>query len=1338
MAEGASPLKKRSVVSSFIIKYPTGSGDEAKPMVALFKRSDKVNTYKHHLAPISGGIETDDASPLAAAWRELLEETTLTPKTLELIRQGKSYTFSDPSVGREWTIYPFAYQLKAPDSAIQIDWEHEDWGWFDPTDVEDSAKFGGVPHLAESLRRAWFEKDLGGYPGSAGAILTNGLHRLGSDYQSGARELATTALSTLKDVVQALDMSELQPLQPMSSSSVDRWWALVRMAAWNIWKNGRESMGAAILSTLLGALGGIEDMLQNFRTQSDTVDLKLSSLRNAAVGELDRRLELRTSALSAQPVADALGQYLKQNFPAGSTLSILTLSESSTITQSLRCLLSRSHFASIEIRVLESRPLFEGVSLAATLVRHIRSETNQRGAEANITVYTDASAALAAHGVNIVLLGADRIASSGAVSNKTGSLPAVLSAKQPGSTSKVIVLGETEKIAPPGDPHQHVIENNEPTQLTRAWHDRSNSKRVQDAAGVLENAAASPSGLCAVEVQVQNIFFEWVPPELIDKYVTELGVWAVHDISQRSTLLNAEKDRIFGTGQTINGFGSARTIVLGLARILFASLPVASVSASPLPYLRRGVPNSLETDDRGDVEPESELWVLYLASAVLVLLGGAFAGLTIALMGQDSIYLQVLSRDETEPQQKNARRVYDLLQRGKHWVLVTLLLSNVIVNETLPVVLDRCLGGGVAAVVGSTLLIVVFGEVLPQSICVRYGLQIGGVMSKPVLALMWLMAPIAWPTAKVLDRALGEDHGTVYKKSGLKTLVTLHRSLGDVSQRLNQDEVTIISAVLDLKEKPVSSVMTPMEDVFTMSEDTVLDESTMDLILSAGYSRIPIHEPGNPSNFVGMLLVKILITYDPEDSKVVSEFPLATLPETRPETSCLDIVNFFQEGKSHMVLVSQYPGEDHGALGVVTLEDVIEELIGEEIIDESDVYIDVHKAIRRLQPAPRARPNRHLPLGGELGGSASANEATVVIGAGGNSNQLQQTPEQRASPAVDAQVLSTSPKATMFMLRRCSTGDGRMTQSTVPVRTNIDEVWQHLRHLGPSNRANNPKNTRSTTVKIKTAIAAPRIASTPGVRLNVNLLEGGQEHEEHDDEDYDETTHLLGPKHHTSDSDEARTSLQSYGTRGVVSGQEAASEDKEPSLTATVDTDSSQGKPAVGAELQRASSSDGGEIDVSDTAATESAGQSGSENAGHENGSGSGSATGVLISVSDHSTVISCRPIVRSGSITENIIETRGIRKVVLETNSSAEEDDGVRRHSGQQHHRDISLHSPTVADAVVLDANKGVSHGEEESEPGASSRPASKSPLAEVSKKDTSSSAAKKKTRRKKRKANK
>src|SRR5690606_19991882 len=118
-----------------------------------------------------------------------------------------------------------------------------------------------------------------------------------------------------------------------------------------------------------------------------------------------------------------------------------------------------------------------------------------------------------------------------------------------------------------------------------------------------------------------------------------------------------------------------------------------------------------------------------------------------------------------------------------------------------------------------------------------------------VLTLMYFMYPIAYPIALLLDYLLGEDHGTVYKKAGLKTLVTLHKTIGpSPSDRLNQDEVTIITAVLDLKDKPVEAIMTPISDVFTMSADTVLDEETTDAILRAGYSRIPIHAVGEPSN----------------------------------------------------------------------------------------------------------------------------------------------------------------------------------------------------------------------------------------------------------------------------------------------------------------------------------------------------------------------------------------------------------------------------------------------------------------------------------------------------------
>lgn len=682
-----------------------------------------------------------------------------------------------------------------------------------------------------------------------------------------------------------------------------------------------------------------------------------------------------------------------------------------------------------------------------------------------------------------------------------------------------------------------------------------------------------------------------------------------------------------------NGFNAARPVVLGLAKLL--GLGLSSVAASPLPATlgNGGHPEHPEDDDG------TPKWILLLFSAFLVLAGGAFAGLTIALMGQDSIYLQVIASDEDEPQHKNARRVYKLLESGKHWVLVTLLLANVVVNESLPVVLDRCLGGGVAAIVGSTALIVIFGEVVPQSVCVRYGLQIGGYMSKPVLALMYLTAPLSWPTAKLLDWILGEDHGTVYKKSGLKTLVTLHKSLGVASERLNKDEVTIISAVLDLKEKPVSSVMTPMDDVYVMSEDTVLDEPTMDQILSAGYSRIPIHESGNPTNFLGMLLVKILITYDPEDGMLVKDFPLATLPETRPETSCLDIVNYFQEGKSHMVLVSESPGSSSGAIGVVTLEDVIEELIGEEIIDESDVYVDVHKAIRRLHPAPNAQIFRRHSLN-----TATKSQENLRPDASGKD-----TLSPAASTENGQSVLSSSPKTT-FLMRRSSAGqDGLAASSAVAVRTNLGDIREHLKHLGPSNPANNPKNTRLTSVKIKPGnnsqgqparsplpeVLPGIVHENPGVLIHLSAP---------NDHETDEHTSLLS-RPNMSTKDGVQALRQSYGAASATNAQQRVLSSSPQQFTAPSEPSS---KSTHHTQASKGSSHSSTNNKISPIAEINSPFDMDQTGGSSPTSDRSGQITPLLK-----------RSMVRSGSITENIFESeRGFRKVVLETNSSNEEEE--------------------------------------------------------------------------------
>ncbi|GAA5851502.1 hypothetical protein JCM8547_001113 [Rhodosporidiobolus lusitaniae] len=392
-----------------------------------------------------------------------------------------------------------------------------------------------------------------------------------------------------------------------------------------------------------------------------------------------------------------------------------------------------------------------------------------------------------------------------------------------------------------------------------------------------------------------------------------------------------------------------------LVQLLLLIPRAMRVCAAPTAIAVLGHKNEPET------EPGSEAfwWKLGL-SVVLVLLGGVFAGLTLGLMGLDLLNLQVMSTSGEEKERKDAAKVMKLLERGRHWVLVVLLLSNVVVNESLPIFLDSILGGGVGAVVLSTTMIVIFGEIIPQSVCARYGLAIGAKAAPFVLALMYIEFPIAYPVAKLLDYLLGEEQGVTYKKAELKTFVGLHSQFG--TETLNEDEVTIISSVLELSDKSVETIMTPLEDIYSLPSDTKLSHAVVDQILASGHSRIPVHEPGNTTDFIGMLIVKKLISYDPEDEKQLGDFALSVLPETGPDSTCLDVLNYFQQGRSHILLVSKTPGQAGGALGVVSLEDVIEEMIGEEIVDETDLYIDIH-AKTKVVRAPVRKP---APGGGKL------------------------------------------------------------------------------------------------------------------------------------------------------------------------------------------------------------------------------------------------------------------------------------------------------------------------------------------------------------------------------------
>ncbi|KAJ7182410.1 hypothetical protein C8R43DRAFT_910919 [Mycena crocata] len=404
-------------------------------------------------------------------------------------------------------------------------------------------------------------------------------------------------------------------------------------------------------------------------------------------------------------------------------------------------------------------------------------------------------------------------------------------------------------------------------------------------------------------------------------------------------------------------------------------LAIRGVMASPL---LSGLKMHIQTAKKMHEHPERwspEFWEKIGMSMILVLLGGVFAGLTLGLMGLDELHLRVLATSSDDPAEKrNAKKVLGLMEKGRHWVLVVLLLGNVIINESLPIFLDSAIGGGLAAVALSTTAIA--STIIPQALSVRYGLSIGAACAPFVLALMYLFAPVAYPIAKLLDWVLGVHDAHTYKKAELKSFLQFHRT-GE--EPLRDDEISILNGVLELNTKNVEEIMTPMEDVVTLSADAILDDKLVETILLSGYSRFPVHEPEDPQAFVGLLLIKKLLRYDPALALPVSSFQLSILPEARPSINCFQALDYFQTGRAHLLLISRTPGKPGGAIGVITLEDIIEEILSEEIVDETDRYED-NVTKQRAKRMTNAAVMRGIVERRGRGGSVTNSERAPLIG----------------------------------------------------------------------------------------------------------------------------------------------------------------------------------------------------------------------------------------------------------------------------------------------------------------------------------------------------------------------
>uniref|UniRef100_A0A8D2KUC6 Metal transporter n=1 Tax=Varanus komodoensis TaxID=61221 RepID=A0A8D2KUC6_VARKO len=338
---------------------------------------------------------------------------------------------------------------------------------------------------------------------------------------------------------------------------------------------------------------------------------------------------------------------------------------------------------------------------------------------------------------------------------------------------------------------------------------------------------------------------------------------------------------------------------------------------------------------------ELPFWLEIILIFFFLGLSGMFSGLNLGLMSLDPMELRIVQNCGTPKETKYATMIEPTRRKG-NYLLCSLLLGNVLVNASLTILIDHILGENLVAIVISTFAIVLFGEIIPQALCSRHSLAVGANTIFITRFVMLLTFPLSYPISKILDYMLGKEMGTMYNREKLMEMLRLTEPYSG----LLKEEMNIIQGALELRTKTVECVMTPLHDCFLLNSDAILDFNTMTDIMESGYTRIPIYEKERP-NIVDMLYVKDLAFVDPDDCtplKIITKFYNHPVHYVFHNTTLDAVLEEFKKGKSHLAVVQKMTEVEQDrvceVVGVITLEDVIEEIINSEILDESDIYTD--------------------------------------------------------------------------------------------------------------------------------------------------------------------------------------------------------------------------------------------------------------------------------------------------------------------------------------------------------------------------------------------------------------
>lgn len=319
----------------------------------------------------------------------------------------------------------------------------------------------------------------------------------------------------------------------------------------------------------------------------------------------------------------------------------------------------------------------------------------------------------------------------------------------------------------------------------------------------------------------------------------------------------------------------------------------------------------------------------YPIAIVLISLSALFSGLT---LGYFTLNLQTLRR-QAKLGNSEAIKIVPIREQGNQ-LLTTLLLGNVAVNAVLSVFLSS-IASGVIAAFSATVLIFLFGEIIPQAVLSRHAMKVGALCAPLVRILMIITSPITYPIALVLDRILGAEMPSMYSPHEIMEIISEHED--SEHSPIDADEERIVHGALRFSHLHVREIMTPAADVISFDEHQKLNDALYEEINDEGYSRFPTYK-GKPENITGILFAKDLIVED--DNIAIAETEEALERDflrVRGGDKLDTVLGRMLKKKKHIAIVYNRKKQ---FIGVVSLEDIIEEIIQVEIEDEDDADDD--------------------------------------------------------------------------------------------------------------------------------------------------------------------------------------------------------------------------------------------------------------------------------------------------------------------------------------------------------------------------------------------------------------